>query len=57
MERIAFEFCQLKNSLSICSGEKEDSLKQNNVKSSIIQYKRKLVQKRLQQAFKRLLKG
>ncbi len=33
MERVAFEFCQLTNSLSICSGEKESSLTQNNVNS------------------------
>ncbi len=31
LERIAFEFCQLKNSLSICSGDAADSSKQNNV--------------------------
>jgi hypothetical protein len=31
LERISFEFNQLKNSLSICSGEAQDSLSQNNV--------------------------
>ena len=31
LERIAFEFCQLKNSLSICSGEGSQNSKQNSV--------------------------
>ncbi len=32
LERISFEFNQLKNSLSICNGETQDNPSQNNVK-------------------------
>ena len=32
VERVAFEFCQLRNSLSICSGENKESMSQNNVR-------------------------
>jgi hypothetical protein len=35
LERLAFEFCQLKNSLSICSGENKDVIAQNNVRVKI----------------------